>query len=246
MLPVPQRAMTRPSAADYVRPLLKDNRLFGGLPEGALDALIAKGHIKRYAKGDVIYRRGAPGDSLMVILAGRIKITNINVEGREVVLNFLGAGDINGEIAVIDGQERTANAQALEDSEVFVVYARDLLPALIAHPQAMLQFFRVLCEKVRAASAIIEDNTLDMRGRVAKGLLRLARQHGMKTSEGIRIRLMASQTELGNYLGLSRANVSRQLGQLKEARVIKIEGADIVIVDEAGLSEIADAPSSSD
>jgi CRP-like cAMP-binding protein len=55
---------------------------------------------------------------------------------------------------------------------------------------------------------------------------------------------MASQTELGNYLGLSRANVSRQLGQLKDAKVIRIEGADIIVIDEAGLSEIADAPSS--
>jgi CRP/FNR family transcriptional regulator, cyclic AMP receptor protein len=236
--------MARHSAADHVRPLLKDNTLFGGLPDGALDALIGKGHIKKYARGDVIYRRGAPGDSLMVILTGRIKITNINVDGKEVVLNFLGAGDINGEIAVIDGKERTANAQALEDSQVFVVYARDLLPALIAHPQAMLQFFRTLCEKVRAASAIIEDNTLDMRGRVAKGLLRLATQHGTRNKEGIRIRLMASQTELGNYLGLSRANVSRQLGHLQDAKVIRIEGADIIVIDEAGLSEIADAPSS--
>jgi CRP-like cAMP-binding protein len=180
----------------------------------------------------------------MVILTGRIKITNINVDGKEVVLNFLGAGDINGEIAVIDGKERTANAQALEESQVFVVYARDLLPALIAHPQAMLQFVRVLCEKVRAASAIIEDNTLDMRGRVAKGLLRLATQHGTRSKDGIRIRLMASQTELGNYLGLSRANVSRQLGQLKDAKVIRIEGAEIIVIDETGLSEIADAPSS--
>ena len=83
-----------------------------------------------------------------------------------------------------------------------------------------------------------------MRGRVAKGLLRLATQHGTKSKEGIRIRLMASQTELGNYLGLSRANVSRQLGQLKDAKVIRIEGADIIVIDEAGLSEIADAPSS--
>ena len=109
------KPMPRHSASDHVRPLLKDNTLFGGLPDGALDALIGKGHIKKYAKGDVIYRRGAPGDSLMVILIGRIKITNINVDGKEVVLNFLGAGDINGEIAVIDGKERTANAQALED-----------------------------------------------------------------------------------------------------------------------------------
>jgi CRP-like cAMP-binding protein len=233
-------------AAMQIRSFLRDNTLFGGLPGAALDGLIGKGHVKRYAKGDAIYQRGAAGDSLMVILKGRIKITNINVDGKEVVLNFLGAGDINGEIAVIDGKERTANAHALEDSEVFVVYARDVLPVLLAHPEVMLDFVRMLCEKVRAASAIIEDNTLEMRGRAARGLLRLARQHGRTSKQGIRVRLMASQTELGNYLGLSRANVSRQLRRLKDVNVIRIEGADLVIVDEAGLSDIADAPSMDD
>ena len=85
----------------------------------------------------------------------------------------------------------------------------------------MLEIVQVLCEKLRAASAIIEDNTLEMRGRAAKGLLRLAQQLGRTTKEGIRLDLMVSQSELGSYLSLSRANVSRQLGQLKDANVIK-------------------------
>src|SRR5262245_7343399 len=101
---------TQTPLVDRIRPFLRNNTFFGGLPDAALDALIAKGHTKKYAKGDSIYRRGEPGDSLMVLLAGRIKITNINAEAREVVLNFLGVGDINGEIAVLDGKERTADA----------------------------------------------------------------------------------------------------------------------------------------
>jgi len=188
-----------------------------------------------------VCRRHDPGDSLMLVLSGRLKITNVNADGREVVLNFLGVGDINGEIAVLDGKERTANAVAIEDTEVFVIYGRDLLPAILAHPTVMLEIAQVLCEKLRAASAIIEDNTLEMRARVAKGLLRLAEQHGRTSKEGVRLDLGVSQSELGNYLSLSRANVSRQLGQLKETRVLKIQGAQIIIVDALGLSEIAEA-----
>ena len=71
-------------------------------------------------------------------------------------------------------------------------------------------------------------------------------QHGQKGAEGICLQLALSQEELGNYLGLSRANVSRQLGQLKEANVIKIDGTQIVITDEEGLTDIADAASSKD
>jgi CRP/FNR family transcriptional regulator, cyclic AMP receptor protein len=159
------------------------------------------------------------------------------------VLNFLGVGDITGEIAVLDGKERTADAVALEACEVFVVYARDLLPVLSAHPAALLEIIQLLCEKLRSTSAIIEDNTLEMRGRTARGLLRLAQQHGRTSKEGIRLDLTVSQAELGGYLGLSRENVSRQLGQLRDANVITIHGSQIIITDEQGLTVIAAAPS---
>ena len=229
--------------ADRVRSFLKTGTFLGGLPDPALNSLIRRGHIKRYGKGEVVCRRDEPGDSLMMILSGRLKVTNISSAGREVVLNFLGPGDLNGEIAVLDGKLRIADTVALEDSEAFVVYARDLLPIISAHPQVMLEIIEGLCEKLRAASAIIEDNTLEMRGRAAKGLLRLAQQHGRTNKGGIRLDLMVSQSELGNYLSLSRPNVSRQLCQLKDANVIRIQGAQIFIVDERGLSEIADTAS---
>jgi CRP/FNR family transcriptional regulator, cyclic AMP receptor protein len=235
---------TNSPLAERVRPFLSNNTFLGGLPGEALDALIRRGHIKKYARGDVVFRRHDPGDSLMLVLDGRLKITNVTADGREVVLNFLGPGDVNGEIAVLDGKERTANAVAIQDTEAFVVYARDLLPTITAHPEVMLEIARILCEKLRAASAIIEDNTLEMRARVAKGLLRLAQQLGRTSKDGIRLDLVVSQSELGNYLSLSRANVSRQLGQLKDAQVLKIQGTQIVIVDQKGLAEIAEAATS--
>jgi CRP/FNR family cyclic AMP-dependent transcriptional regulator len=227
---------------ERVRPFLRNITFFGGLPDSALDALLARGHTKKYAKGDVIYRRGEPGDSLTILLAGRMKIVNITADAREVILNFLGVGDISGEIAALDGRERTADAVALEPCEVFVVHARDLLPALLAHPNVLLDIIRILCDKLRSASAIIEDNTLEMRGRTAKGLLRLAEQHGRRSKAGVRLNLTLSQRELGGYLGLSRENVSRQLGQLKDANVITMDGLQIVITDDHGLASIADSP----
>jgi CRP-like cAMP-binding protein len=229
--------------AERVRPFLKNSTFLGGLPDAALDQLMRRGHIKQYAKGEVVCRRDEPGDSLMLVLAGRLKITNVNSDGKEVVLNFLGPGDLNGEIAVLDGRERTANAIAIEDAEAFVIYSRDLLPIITAHPQVMLEIAQILCEKLRAASAIIEDNTLEMRARVAKGLLRLAQQLGRTSKEGIRLDLGVSQTELGNYLSLSRANVSRQLGRLKDAKVLRLQGTQIVIIDQEGLCEIAETES---
>jgi CRP/FNR family transcriptional regulator, cyclic AMP receptor protein len=228
------------SAGEGLRLFLKHNTFFGSLSDTALDALLHRGHIKQYAAGDVICRRQERGDTLMVIVTGRIKVMSNSVDGKEIVLNFLGPGDTTGEIAVLDGKQRTADVIALEKSEVFLVHSRDLLPLLIAHPQALLEVVQVLCEKLRAASAIIEDSSLDVRRRTARGLLRLALQHGRTSKEGVRVELKVSQSELGGYLGLSRENVNRQLSQLKHANVLRNAGTHILVTDEAALCEIAE------
>lgn len=229
------------SGANHLLGFLKNQTFFGGLPDKALESLARRGHVRAFPKGTVIYRCGEPGGSLMVIVSGRIKIANTSPDGKEVVLNFLGPGDINGEIAVLDGRERTANAIALEDTKVLSIYARDVIPALTAHPEALLEITRMLCEKLRVASAIVEDSTREMRSRAARGLLRLAQQHGRVTKHGIRIDLVLSQHDLGNYLNVSRANVSRELRHLKDANVIMLDGEHILIIDERGLSDIAES-----
>jgi len=225
---------------DRLRLFLKNKTFLASLSDAALDTLIGRGHIKKFAAGEVIFRRQEHGDTLMLIITGLIKITNSNADGKEIVLNFLGSGDTYGEMAVFDGQVRAADVTALQDAEVFTVYGRDLLPLLTQHPQALLELVQILCEKLRAASAAIEDNTLDMRRRVARGLLRLALQHGRTSKNGIRVNLTVSQSELGAYLGLSRENVNRQLAQLRDAKLIRNEGAQIIVTDEAGLARIAD------
>lgn len=230
------------TSAERTRQILSDSTFFGSLPGDTLDALIKRGRVARYARKDVIYQRGDAGDSLMVILTGRVKVTNITSDAREVVLNFLGPCDVIGEIAILDGRERTANAAALEDTEAFVVYRRDLLPALLASPEAMLEIIQALCEKLRGASSMIEHNALEMQGRFASGLLRLANQHGRVTKDGIRIDLQINQSDLGNYLALSRENASRQLGKLKDRGLIRFDGAQILILDEPGLRALAEGP----
>ena len=231
---------------DSVRPFLTRNTFLGRLPDVVLDTLVRKGQVRRCEKGDLIYRRGDPGDSLMVVISGRVKLANTNVGGKEVALDFLGVGDIFGETSALDGKERAIDAIALEASDIFVVYTRDLLPTLLEHPPALLEIIRELCERARAGAAIIEDNTLKMRARLARGLLRLARRRGRRSADGTTLLLTISQEELGNHLGLSRGNVNRQLGQLKLANLIRIDGTEISIIDEQGLEDIGADCSSND
>lgn len=224
---------------------LSASPFFAALPDHALAGLVRCGQLRRFTKGATIYRRGEPGSSLMLVLAGRIKICNVSPEGHEVVLNFLRAGDLGGEIAVLDGKERTADAIALAETCALVIMARDLLPVMIAQPKALLEITKTLCDKLRAASAIVEDATLEMRARAARGLLRLAHRHGKTTSKAIHLDLALSQQDLGNYLGISRENVSREFSRLKLANVIRLEQGYIVITDREGLQEIGEYASES-
>ena len=226
-----------------IRPLLKRHAVLARLPDDVLDTLLHKGKLKRYAKGEAVYRRGDPGDSLTVLVSGGVKLTIISLQAKEMVLHFVGVGETFGEISALDGKARMLNAVALEASEGFTIHARDLLPTLAAHPQCLVEIVRALCERVRVGTSLFEDRTLTMRARVARGLLRLAGHLGRRRKDGIHLELAASQEELGNYLGLSRANVNRQLRHLRQAGIVRIEGARIVIADERGLARLAEVAS---
>ena len=226
-----------------IRPLLKANAFMGQLPDDVLDTILQRGQARTYAKGEFAFQRGDPGDRLMLLVSGGIKLAIISAKAREVVLHFVGPGDVFGEIGALDGKPRTASAVALQESEVFIAHSRDLLPALIACPQAMLEMARMLCGWARIRISLFEDQTLDMRTRVAKGLLRLAEQLGRRRKDGIWLDLAATQEDLGNHLGLARANVSRQLSELKGLGVIKSNGGRMIIADERRLAELAEASS---
>ena len=227
-----------------IRPLLKATSFLGQLPDAVLDAMMQRGQARTYAKGEFVFRRGDPGDRIMLLVTGGIKLAIVSAKAKEIVLHFIGAGDVFGEIGALDGKPRTASAIALQDSEVFIVQSRDLLPALMACPPAMIEMCRTLCAWARIRMSLFEDQTLDMRTRIARGLLRLADQLGTRRKDGIYLDLAATQEDLGNHLGLARANVSRQLGELKALGVIRSDRGRIVIADARRLVELAEAASS--
>jgi CRP-like cAMP-binding protein len=224
-----------------IRSLLARSALLGRLPDGVLDMLAQRGQLRRYVRGEFIFRRGDASESIVLVVSGSAKLAIVSVRAREVVLSFVGAGDAFGEIAALDGGKRVADAIVLEDTELFIIQTRDLVPALMDNPNAMMEIVRALCRRARVRAASFEDLTLDMGTRFARGLLRLARQLGRRCDDGIRVELPVSQEELGNYLGLARANVSRQIGRVKNMGLIKTDGARIIVTDEKGLARLAEA-----
>src|SRR5215472_9693039 len=219
------------------RQILRRSALFARLPDDEIDAILKYAAIRRYAANAQIVRKGDPGSSMMAVLRGRVVIRAPSSEGKEVILNIINEGEIFGEIALLDGKERTADATAMTDCKLLVVARRSFLP-LLERPVVARELLKVLCERLRRTSEQLEDVLfLDLQARMAKILLRFAEADGAP-QRGMRVVLRMSQRELGNLVGASREKVNRRLRAWRRAGIIAIEKGTIFIRDPAALRSL--------
>ena len=173
----------------------------------------------------------------MAVLRGRVVIRAPSSHGKEVILNIINEGEIFGEIALLDGKERTADATAMTDCELLVIARRSFLP-LLERPDVMRELLNVLCERLRRTSEQVEDVLfLDVAARIAKTLLRFAKADDAP-EPGARIVLGLSQREIGNLIGASREKVNRRLQAWRRAEIITIDKGTIFIRDAAALRSL--------
>ena len=224
-----------------IRDGLADSDVFGALYDEELDELIDYGQTIQVTAGKIIFQRDDPSDSVMIVLTGRVKIYNVSAEGKEAVLNFIDEGQCFGEIGMLDGKGRSADASAISASELFVLKRADVTSFIEKHPEVAWRVIGVLCAKLRRTTEMMEDSVLlNMAPRIAKSLLRLANDYGRRQGEAIRIELRLSQRELGGYVGLARENINRQLRAWRQDGLIAMDGGHITIVDMDGLKQVAD------
>ena len=132
-----------------LRESLADSDVFGALTDEELDRLIAYGNPVRHASNHIIFQKGESGDSLMVVLTGRVKISTLSSEGKEAVLNFIEPGHSFGELAMFDGKPRSADATAIEPSRAVRAAPRRRANFLERHPEIAFRIIGILCERVR-------------------------------------------------------------------------------------------------
>jgi CRP/FNR family transcriptional regulator, cyclic AMP receptor protein len=227
--------MNRPPTQDDQRQLLKSHLVLGKLADNELSELLAHAHVQQFAAGDEIFAKGSPGQSMMAVLRGSVKITSPAPDGREIVFNIVEAGEIFGEIAVLDGHERTADATALTDCQLLVVYRRDFLPFLNRRADVCIMLLEMLCQRLRRTSEQVEDvSFVDLGSRMAKALLRLAQPEGTAAQPAVHV----TQRELGNIVGGARESVNRQLQAWQRAGLIELGKGSIAIRDIGGLQEL--------
>lgn len=220
--------------------LLRRNQLFSILSDAEMEAILGFARLRRVQADERIFAKGDPGDSLYVILRGRVAVQTESQEAKLMLLNILDAGAVFGEIAMLDGGERTATVVAQEPVELLRIDRRDFMPFLSGHADLCIRLMGVLCQRVRWTSAIIEDTVfLNVTRRLAKRILILARDFGRRTEKGVRIAAFMSQEDLANMLGVSREIVNKTLKSFQASGAITYRNGYIVVQDESFLEQVS-------
>ncbi|MDF1584952.1 Crp/Fnr family transcriptional regulator [Marinimicrococcus flavescens] len=226
---------------ERLREALADSDIFGSLTEEEIERLAAYAATVQVAAGQVIFQKGDSGDSIAVVVSGRVKISALSPDGREAVFTFIEPGRCFGEVALLDGKARSADATAVEASELFILKRADLLGFLERHPEIALRIIGVLCARLRRSTEMVEDAVLrNMAPRIARALLRLAGDYGVSCADGVRIDFKLSQRELGSYVGLARENINRQLGLWRQEGLVSLVQGRIVLHDMERLRFVAE------
>jgi CRP-like cAMP-binding protein len=216
-------------------------QLFAGLDRAVLERLAAGLRIRRFRRNEVLFHQGDPGDSLFIVMSGAVKILLPSEEGDEAILVTMRQGAFFGELALLDGAPRSATAVALEPTETLVL-PRDRFRQLIdTEPATRDALLAALAAELRRLTDHVEElHFLDMTGRMAARLLRLARGSGVTGPDGtIRLDGPYTQGDLASMIGATRQSVNKLLGQFVDDGLIRVERDAIVIVDLEGLERTA-------
>ncbi len=225
---------------DAISGLLDRCALFHVLDDTTKRQLAARAQRRRYDVGDVIFRVGAPGDIMMAVITGTVRIVATSPQGKEIVLGDLKAGEVFGEIALLDGGERSADAVALTNCELVALERRDLLAALQRNPEACLRLLEVVCKRLRETDErITEIAFFELPVRLAKVLLRIAVRPGTGAARAANPKVALSQRELGNMIGGTRESVNRCLRDWQRRGIIRLAKGWIILEDSAALTELA-------
>jgi CRP-like cAMP-binding protein len=211
--------------------------LFHALPEPDLLALAQAARMRRFRRGEVIFHQGDPGDALFIVAQGRVKISLPSDAGDEAILATLRAGDFFGELALLDGAPRSASATALEHTETLVVPRARFREALETVPGFRDALFGLLARELRRLTTHVEElHFLDMTGRLAARLARLADEQGVDAGDGtIRLAGPYTQADLAAMVGSTRQSVNKLLGMFASDGLLRLERDAIVVLDVQGL-----------
>jgi CRP/FNR family transcriptional regulator, cyclic AMP receptor protein len=224
------------------RALFTSHPVLSCLSAEELDHVLGFVVAQRYDAGEAMFRKGDVGQSMMLITAGKVKVSASGPDGREAVLAVLGEGEILGEMAILDNKPRSADATALEACEVLVLRQRDFLPFLERNPVVTTRLLGMISERLRRTSELLEDRMLrHLPGRLAKALLDLGNCGQAPCPPGTRIPLAVRQRVFASLLGTTRESLNKLLHVWQKEGLVRLERGSVVLERPDDLARLVDS-----
>lgn len=214
--------------------------IFQGVDPDAVVNLISQMQTESFPRGTTIFDEGEPGDTLYIIIDGKVKLARHAPDGRENLLSVMGPSDMFGELSIFDPGPRTSSAVCVTEVEAATMDSEMLRTWINDHPEISQQLLRVLARRLRRTNASLADLIFtDVPGRVAKTLLQLANRFGTQEGSGLRVNHDLTQEEIAQLVGASRETVNKALATFAQRGWIRLEGKSVVIVDTEHLARRA-------
>jgi CRP/FNR family transcriptional regulator, cyclic AMP receptor protein len=224
--------------------VLRRHPIFCDLDSEAFDQLCRYAKHAALKRGATICSKGDPGNSLVAVISGTVKISVSSAEGRSAILNLIGPGEIFGEMSVLDGQPRSADATANTNCEIFIIDRREFLPFVRSQPALAMKFIELLCTRLRWTSDQVEQIILqNLPGRLASALIRLTEKH--KLAPGGRT-IAVTQQEISEMVGMTRESINKQLRIWASRKWVRLEHGAIVVLNTEQLQALAEAGGTED
>lgn len=202
--------------------------MLGNLPQKAKDRLLRHALRKTYRNDQLIFSQGDPGDTMLIVLTGAVRILNYDPNGKEIIFRVFGPGQVIGEFALIDERPRSAEARAIGHTDALLINRRDFLPVLRSDPDLAMSLLQTLCERLRKTNEMLEDLTfLDLGSRLAKSLIQLSRQHQNSGDCLETLSIKASQQSLASMVGSTREAVNKKLREWEQAGLISLKRGEV-------------------
>ena len=211
--------------------------LFQGVDPDAVEALSNEFEIIDAPRGTTLFHEGDPGESLFIVLSGKVKLGRRSSDGRENLVAIMGPADQFGELSLFDPGPRTATATVVTDARVARLPKAALQKWVQDRPQIAMQLLRVVARRLRRTNTMLADLIfVDVPGRVAKQLLQLAQRFGSIDNGQLRVTHDLTQEELAQLVGASRETVNKALADFASRGWLRLEGKSVVILDRERLA----------
>jgi CRP-like cAMP-binding protein len=207
--------------------------LFAQVGPEELAELAGRLRLRRYRRGETVFMQGDPGTNLCIVRTGHVKLSLSSPEGREMIIDLLGPDDVFGELALLDGEPRSADAVATEPSQLLLLDRDEFIRFLLERPQVAVDLLSILSRRLRRDAQLLQDATfLDVPGRLARTILQLAKTPSMG---GPPVTPRLNQTDLAGMVGTTRETANKWLRFFEDQSLIRLENGLISVLDPVGL-----------